>query len=301
MRVNVVPHRAGSASSASTSARSDARAPGPMIGSIRGVSDAANWSGSRRYGWPGGRTSTWASSVDSMPRSTRWSRSERPASKSPQPTRKASRIRLIRRSAAGAGVEVPGRRVGVFEHEPAAGSDQAPVARELLGGAPDRGQLEPSMDEVERVSRQGAREEVILDEPDVGQCLRRHEPAGRGEQVTVDVGPHRPATARSWISLRSATRASWLSTLRSRSRTASRAVSVTPHAAPPARRTTSRVTSTRSRTVCRRAGSPRSRSAASTSPGSFASGCRGNRNVPSRGFPGARIRQDRVRSWPASS
>jgi hypothetical protein len=63
---------------------------------------------------------------------------------------------------------VPGRRVGIFEHEPTAGSHQAPVARELVGGASDRGELEPRMDEVERPARQGACEEVVLDELPLG-------------------------------------------------------------------------------------------------------------------------------------
>ena len=89
----------------------------------------------------------------------------------------------------GRGVEVPGARVGVLEHDGAAGPREADVRLHLLVAAPEGADLVAGVHEVERVRLELAGEEIVLDQADVPQALLGHEPVGGGEHRLVDVGP----------------------------------------------------------------------------------------------------------------
>ena len=86
------------------------------------------------------------------------------------------------------GIEVPGPRVGVLEHDRAAGASESRVRLHLLVAAPEGADLEAGVHEVERVGLERAGEEIVLDQADVLQPLLGREPLGVGEHRLVDVG-----------------------------------------------------------------------------------------------------------------
>jgi hypothetical protein len=86
------------------------------------------------------------------------------------------------------GIEVPGSRVGVLEHDGAAGASEPHVRLHLLLAAPKGADLVAGVHEVERVGLERAGEEVVLDQADVLQPLLGREPLGFGEHRLVDVG-----------------------------------------------------------------------------------------------------------------
>lgn len=84
--------------------------------------------------------------------------------------------------------EVPRRRIDVFEHDRAAGAEEAEVGGHLLVAAAEGAELEPGVHEIERGRLEVAGEEVVLDERDVSEPLGGDEGVGGRQHLLVDVG-----------------------------------------------------------------------------------------------------------------
>src|SRR5262249_61542368 len=68
-------------------------------------------------------------------------------------------------------VEVPRSEVGILQDHPPARGDEPKIARELVGGPPQRPDLESAMHEIESVWLESAVEQVVLHERDVPETV----------------------------------------------------------------------------------------------------------------------------------
>src|SRR6266508_740190 len=78
-------------------------------------------------------------------------------------------------------VEMPRAHIPLLQHHRAGRPEESEVVGDLVGSTTQRGDLEPSVDEIERRRLQPAREEVVLREHDVAKPLPPHEMSGPGE------------------------------------------------------------------------------------------------------------------------